>query len=737
MAGFSQTVSRSGPAPVVSPSVPKNNTGSRARSPNKNVPVPSRTSDLSTTATNDHSPIGQSMKSQNQKSKSQENAGATAANGNTTVASSSSTTGNALLSALPTPKTHKALAADKPIDLAKQPDAKVSSAVKSPKKTGDQQLEGQHNEVEPVLPGPSTSLVSSADEVGKVTAIEKPHGAPSTADCDPSKNDTTITADGADTNENTSKEQAVSPPFTPPVVSSSMATPKNSLALKNLVSEKGLEQLNRQQVENSVHKEHNDEAESHISDMRPNSETATNSLSTPLSKDTIDEVGSNVSTPRGTHSRVNDDTERKAVAAQISPPPLPRHPSESSSLSNGAQTPDTLPENIHTHPDTHSVPLDNDPPDSEISHCNVRSPTTKKSHTLHLASKGSLSKDFTAGSPMHREFPPTPLPSNLGPTENPFATRDLPDLCAGNDADSGIPEPKFENITQNDNKLEAGKGLPNPATANAAGETQGRISLKSKKNVDTVSNARPRLDQGSEPFIQPLTASGPSTGPYYSPSQGCTFCTRPCPGTRAQPTVLCPGCGPFSNIRYCSEACILGDAYGHKRRCQMIPAHQRIYTYRDPSEYIYHRDPIISISSLAESREKFRQKTFVMFCSEQHRPYPQILKAWGRRAGNIVPAEIDIEEKGKKRGSYFVFRSTSDVGAETDVIFVSYIKFLFDLNGRTNHFIRLSLLKEVVVRTNSYSSSWSAVSLPRISGSRNLCTPSSATTSATIMNSER
>jgi hypothetical protein len=56
-----------------------------------------------------------------------------------------------------------------------------------------------------------------------------------------------------------------------------------------------------------------------------------------------------------------------------------------------------------------------------------------------------------------------------------------------------------------------------------------------------------------------------------------------------------------------------------------------------------------------DSPEKFRQKTFMMYCPGDS--FPKILKAWGRRESNEIPEGVDVDENGKQTGSYFVFRS--------------------------------------------------------------------------------
>jgi hypothetical protein len=172
---------------------------------------------------------------------------------------------------------------------------------------------------------------------------------------------------------------------------------------------------------------------------------------------------------------------------------------------------------------------------------------------------------------------------------------------------------------------------------------------------------------GSEPLTKTESTEEDPTNASRRleyPGTFCTFCTRKCPTDDEKAvSIICPGCGPRSNICYCSEACIVGDAYDHKVHCQMFPTSQRMLVYKIPSPGCHvHKDPIIPIPILPmepfnDSPEKFRQKTFMMYCPEG--PFPKILEAWGRRECNRIPEDVDVDENGKQAGSYFVFRSSA------------------------------------------------------------------------------
>jgi hypothetical protein len=271
---------------------------------------------------------------------------------------------------------------------------------------------------------------------------------------------------------------------------------------------------------------------------------------------------------------------------------------------------------------------------------------------------------------------------------------------AGDDAAPGAArENSFKNVGGGNVSQENQEALPETTPANDVSQGPQKNTFEGAEADNAVPGPQESVDGGPQPLENsPDSQANPAE--LGQPSIfGCTFCTRDCTPTLEQPTILCPCCGPTSNIRYCSQACIVGDAYGHKVRCQMYPAPGRVRSHANlPSEYVYFQDPIMPMHPSQDSREKFRQKTFMMFCFEG--AFPQILRAWGRRAGNTIPRGVDIEETGKKTGSYYVFRSTATApptdpnkiympgqrkyydrfNHDADVIFVSYFCCLFVVN---------------------------------------------------------
>jgi len=110
----------------------------------------------------------------------------------------------------------------------------------------------------------------------------------------------------------------------------------------------------------------------------------------------------------------------------------------------------------------------------------------------------------------------------------------------------------------------------------------------------------------------------------------CTFCSARSYPTPQTPVVFCFGCGPHSNIRYCSIACCLAHSYNHSRfaQCLNYPQSQRLLEFDLPAAYIFEPFPILSLSGL-DSPKKFRQKVFSMYCHSG--PFPEVMRAWAKQ----------------------------------------------------------------------------------------------------------
>jgi hypothetical protein len=110
----------------------------------------------------------------------------------------------------------------------------------------------------------------------------------------------------------------------------------------------------------------------------------------------------------------------------------------------------------------------------------------------------------------------------------------------------------------------------------------------------------------------------------------CTFCSARSHPTPQTPVVFCFGCGPHSNIRYCSISCCLAHSYDHSRfaQCLNYPQSQRLLEFNLPSACIFEPFPILSLSGL-DSPEKFCQKVFSMYCHSG--PFPEVMRAWAKQ----------------------------------------------------------------------------------------------------------
>ncbi|CAG8951404.1 hypothetical protein HYFRA_00007319 [Hymenoscyphus fraxineus] len=158
----------------------------------------------------------------------------------------------------------------------------------------------------------------------------------------------------------------------------------------------------------------------------------------------------------------------------------------------------------------------------------------------------------------------------------------------------------------------------------------------------------------------------------------CSYCQDSGTPKDVQSLVFCPGCGPTCNIRYCSTACLLADAYDHSTCCMNFPASQRLAFHDLPEQFIYEKDPIMPLNGLPPSPEQFRQKAYMMYCNSG--PFPTTLKAWAKRNSAEASLQgVDLLEQQKRTGEYHVFRSAlTTVGTRrnpgADVIFTIILR---------------------------------------------------------------
>jgi hypothetical protein len=186
--------------------------------------------------------------------------------------------------------------------------------------------------------------------------------------------------------------------------------------------------------------------------------------------------------------------------------------------------------------------------------------------------------------------------------------------------------------------------------------------------------------QGTDTFrsTNQMGFAGQNLQPMSQLTAMCTYCEeRTTPSVESR-QVLCHGCGPNTNIRYCSVACLLVDALNHAHRCVNYAAGDRAAYYNLPaSHFIYIINPIMPmLDYLPETPERFRQKVFSMYCSSG--PFPKLLMAWMKKANVVYPSHwqnMDLSEMAKRSGDYAVFRSNAVTGPvpqnnpNADVIF--------------------------------------------------------------------
>jgi hypothetical protein len=165
-------------------------------------------------------------------------------------------------------------------------------------------------------------------------------------------------------------------------------------------------------------------------------------------------------------------------------------------------------------------------------------------------------------------------------------------------------------------------------------------------------------------IIQPSRrqATAPS---QFSYSIICTYCGLQPMGGNQSTLLLCPSCDPTAGARYCCTACLLADSYYHSSMCAGWPIPDI-----EPTSYGGPLFPLMP--NTVASAERFRQKSFSMFCSSG--AFPQVFMAWAKKFNYPATASFDSSEWYKRTGDYAVFRSDATghlqrCNPETEVIF--------------------------------------------------------------------
>ena len=109
-----------------------------------------------------------------------------------------------------------------------------------------------------------------------------------------------------------------------------------------------------------------------------------------------------------------------------------------------------------------------------------------------------------------------------------------------------------------------------------------------------------------------------------------------------------------------SVACVLVDSIDHARHCLRYPAIDRSAYHNLPSQYFtYVLNPITPMLGYLETPERFRQRTFSMYCGSG--TFPKLLPALMKKSKIVCPTEqgMDTDEAAKRTSDYTVFRSSA------------------------------------------------------------------------------
>lgn len=116
----------------------------------------------------------------------------------------------------------------------------------------------------------------------------------------------------------------------------------------------------------------------------------------------------------------------------------------------------------------------------------------------------------------------------------------------------------------------------------------------------------------------------------------CSFCVKHYPGKvhKKEPSLICPGCGPFINVRYCCATHLLADAGKHYEICGnmqaagSVPESQLSTDVQTFVPYIPATEPQTIFNPVVHSLELYRQMAYlkVLFRESVANPYHECLE---------------------------------------------------------------------------------------------------------------
>ncbi|CZR52780.1 uncharacterized protein PAC_02657 [Phialocephala subalpina] len=217
-----------------------------------------------------------------------------------------------------------------------------------------------------------------------------------------------------------------------------------------------------------------------------------------------------------------------------------------------------------------------------------------------------------------------------------------------------IPSPRFSPTIH---------GFTQDSAHLARGPRSHSLPFTSSTNLSTNSDelsAITELQQNGHPPEERSKLHSHPAKPEFVPSYfTCVCCMATRRPTPEAPVYFCPFCGPLTNVRYCSKACLLAESFDHRCHCANYPASQMLMGFDQPDHYVYNKDAILTLHKweALPSRELFRQKTFSVYCFTG--VFPEICKAWAKKSSDradVYPADLD-EPSQKISGDYHIFRS--------------------------------------------------------------------------------
>lgn len=300
-----------------------------------------------------------------------------------------------------------------------------------------------------------------------------------------------------------------------------------------------------------------------------------------------------------------------------------------------------------------------------------------------LQKLGSI-PDFTLEARFLQHFPEAPAFTNVA---EPFVGDITQQPTMANWSPSNVSSMEDRPMSQASVQLEAAPHTDILSTPFRPASHQGKHALTFRRDIEFHPGAVSHKVM-PPPHQAPSTADGNDKQGLYITSTElvigrhimftCTFCEREHVPTAEAPLIFCPLCGiyPLSSkqhlyqrngsspetqrrpIRYCSEGCLLSDAWYHAPVCLNRAAYDSWENTDLGPEYRWEAMPLKTVGPTRVTPELFRQKMYMMYC--QSGSPPDVWGAHEQWRPDLKWDDLDLPRVAETtRGVYHIFRSSA------------------------------------------------------------------------------